>query len=419
MTRINLEHITKIEGHASLRLKIRDSKVKQCEVRAIEGSRYFEGFMKGRLFSEAPELSSRICGICSCSHTIASMQAVENALHLEPSGQTVALRKLMAIGERIRSHATHLYFLALPDYLGYDTALDMTKKYKKEVQRGLNLMQAGNDMIYAIGGRDLHPVSATIGGFLKIPKQEALRKMEKELEAVKQDAMDTVETFSGIRYPDFVRKTEHFSLYKKGEYAILDGDLNSEGNLFYQREYDKYIKEYHEPYSNANFVVKEGKSYMVGALSRLINNEEFLSRSARRAHALELRSNPFLNNYAQSVELVHHIDAALDICRGLTSKEEKPVKAPPGKGYGVSAFEAPRGTLFHEYVLDSHGKILKANIITPTAQYLRNMEDDLREYISTIAGRPRKVIISEAEKLIRAYDPCFSCSTHFLEVEFL
>jgi sulfhydrogenase subunit alpha len=419
MTTINLNHITKIEGHASLRLKIRKGKVRKCELRAIEGSRYFEGFMKGRLFSEASEISSRICGICSCAHNICSIQAMEDALRMEPSDQTVALRKLMTIGERIRSHATHLYFLALPDYLGYKSALDMTKRHKKKVQTALNLMQLGNNMIYAIGGRDLHPVSATIGGFLKLPDQEKIDGLVKELEKEKRDAISTARLFSRLKYPDFVRDTEHFSLYERGDYAILHGDLNSEGRLFLQKELHKYIREYHEPYTNANFVVKEGKSYMLGALARLMNNEKYLSRDARRVHRLRLESNPFLNNYAQAVELVQHIDTALDICSSLKIRNEKPLKARPRKSYGVSALEAPRGTLFHEYVLDSSGVITRANIITPTAQYLRNLQDDLQAYIDILLQKPKPDVVREAEMMIRAYDPCFSCSTHFLEVEFL
>jgi len=419
MTKINLEHITKIEGHANLRLRIRNNVVETCELRVVEGSRYFEGFMKDRLYNEAPEISSRICGICSCSHTICSIQAMEDALKIQPSEQTIKLRKLMAIGERIRSHTTHLYFLALPDYLGYESALDMTHHYKPEIQTALNLMQAGNNMIYAIGGRDLHPVSATIGGFLKLPTQQQIDNMIDELERVKNGALRTARLFRRLEYPDFVRRTEHFSLFRKNDYAILSGDIKSAFTIFPQKEYNNYIKEYHEPYSTANFVVKADKSYMVGALSRLINNEKYLSRDARRVHKRKLENNPFLNNYAQAIELVHHIDAALLILRRLKIRNEKPVNFRPREGYGIAAIEAPRGTLFHEYVLDSTGKITRANIVTPTAQILRNMQDDLRDYISTLVTKPKAKIVDGAEKLIRAYDPCFSCSTHFLEVEFL
>ncbi len=419
MRTINLEHITKIEGHASLRLKIRNNKVEVCELRAIEGSRYFEGFMRGRMFNEASEISSRICGICSASHTICSIQAIENALRIEPSDQTIMLRKLMMIGERIRSHATHLYFLSLPDYMGYESALDMVKKHKETVQTAFALMQTGNNIIYTIAGRDLHPVSVTIGGFLKLPEQEQIIKMSREVENAKKHALKTVRLFSKLKYPKFARKTEHFSLFRRGEYATLYGDLNSESRLFLQNEFHKYIREYHVPYSNANFVVKEGKSYMVGALSRLINNEKYLSRDAKKAHKIKLESNPFLNNYAQSVELVHAIDEAIYICNSLKIRKEKLCKSEPRAGYGISAVEAPRGTLFHEYVMDNKGKILKANIVTPTAQYLRNLEDDMRAHISTLVNKPKSKIISEAEKLIRAYDPCFSCSTHFLETKFL
>lgn len=419
MKTINLEHITKIEGHASLRLKIRNSRVETCELRAIEGSRYFEGFMKDRLYTEAPEISSRICGICSCSHTVCSIQAIENAIKANPSEQTKSLRKLMMIGERIRSHATHLYFLALPDYLGYESALDMTKKHRLEIQTALDLMQLGNNLIYTIGGRDLHPVSAAVGGFLKLPRQEQIDNLARDLEKAKPASLRTARIFSGLDYPDFTRETEHVSLFRKGEYAIISGEIKSGKSSFPKKKYHNYIREYHVPYSNANFVVKAGKSYMLGALSRLMNNERHLSRDAKKIHKKTLECNPFLNNYAQAVELVHYIDEALDICQSLKIRKEKPSSIRPRAGYGISAVEAPRGTLFHEYVLDRNGKIGKANIVTPTAQYLRNLQDDLQMYITSLIRNPETRIAEEAEKMIRAYDPCFSCSTHFLEIKYL
>ncbi|MAG07877.1 Ni/Fe hydrogenase subunit alpha [Candidatus Woesearchaeota archaeon] len=420
---IKLNHITKIEGHASLNLSIKDGKVKVCELQATEGSRYFEGLLKGNDYYEASELSSRICGICSCAHTVTSIQAMENALGIKPSKQTVLLRELLTIGERIRSHATHLYFLALPDYVGYESALAMADKYKKEILRALRIIKLGNSIVKVVGGRDLHPVSLTVGGFLKIPLEEQLAGLKKELSLVKDDAAQTGRLFAKLKYPNFINKTESSSLAQNSEFATLYGDIKSESRAFMQKQYKKYFKEYHEEYATSNFVVKEGKSYRVGALARLNNNHKLLSSNAKKIISSSRISfpnyNPFINNFAQAVEVVHFVDRAVQIINSLNLKKEPIKKARLRPCHGVAAIEVPRGTLFHEYELDENGIITYANIITPTAQNLRNIQDDIRAFLPQIMNLPEKKLILEIEKLIRAYDPCFSCSTHFLKVNFV
>src|SRR3989344_4397061 len=386
---ISLNHLTKIEGHATLALQIDGMQIKKCELSSVEGSRYFEGILKGHYYYEASEISSRICGICSCAHTVAAIIAIERALDVTPSPQTVALRKLLTIGERIRSHATHLYFLALPDYLGYESALSMLPKYKKEIQRALKMMKVGNEIIKVVGGRDLHPVSATVGGFLKFPPPEQILDLKTKLGSIAGDVEETAKFIGSLKNPDYSHKTEYFSLYNGRTYSIFMGHIRSKSNDFTQKEYHKYIKEYHEPYSTANFVVKEGKSYMVGALARLNNNHSHLNQQAKKlVKSLGLKfpvTNPFK------------------------------IKA----GHGIGAVEVPRGTLWHEYVLDKDGKITHANIVTPTAQNLRNMQDDIRNILPSVLHLPNNKLVMEIEKLIRSYDPCFSCSTHFLKVKWI
>ncbi|MDP7505843.1 MAG: Ni/Fe hydrogenase subunit alpha [Candidatus Woesearchaeota archaeon] len=423
MTVIKLNHITKIEGHASLNLSIKNGKVEVCELQAVEGSRYFEGLLKGRRYFEASEISSRICGICSCAHTVTAIQAIENALGVDVSEQTGLLRELVTIGERIRSHATHLYFLALPDYLGYESALSMAEKYKNELSRALKIIKMGNGIVKVVGGRDLHPVSLTVGGFLKVPSEEELKEIRKELELIKEGTILTGKLFGRLEYPEFVNKTEYFSLVKREEYATLNGDMVSGSKRYKQEEYSKYLKEYHEKYSTANFVVKEGRSYMVGALARVNNSYKSLSSDARKilkSFKIEFPNyNPFVNNFAQAVEIVHFVDRALDICDLLKVKEEPVKKVRLREGHGISAVEVPRGTLWHEYKLDSKGRITYANIITPTTQNLRNLQDDIRAYLPSVMKLSKEKMILEIEKLIRSYDPCFSCSTHFLKVNFV
>jgi len=417
---ITLNHITKIEGHAKLVLGIKHGKVTRCELSAVEGSRYFEGLVRGRRFNEAHEITSRICGICSCAHVIAAISAVEDALGYRPTEQTETLRILLTLGERIRSHATHLYFLALPDYLGYESALAMASKFKPQLHNALNLMKTGNFIIKAIGGRDLHPVSATVGGWLKLPKKDDILQIKKMLIAVKKDAVKTCSLFSKLKYPNFKSSTECFSLVDKNGYAVLSGEFTSEKSSFRKNQYKDFVKEYHQPRSTSNFVVKEDHAYMVGALSRINNNHGKLSKDAGkilRSLKLELPSkNPFHNILAQAIEMVHCIDEAIKICSELKISNEQVERLELKKGNGVGVIEVPRGTLWHEYTINDNGIITNANIITPTAQNLLNIQEDIRAFVPFVIKKGKKSITLDVEKLIRSYDPCFSCSAHFLEV---
>ncbi|MBU0953447.1 MAG: Ni/Fe hydrogenase subunit alpha [Nanoarchaeota archaeon] len=413
---IKLDHLTKIEGHASLTVKIRNGKVERCDLGSTEGSRYFEGIVRGRQFHEAPELTSRICGICSCAHTLASAFAMENALHVQVSEQTMTLRKLLNWGERIRSHATHLYFLSLPDFLGYESALAMLPKYKKEITTALQIMKIGNQLVSVVGGRDLHPVSAQIGGFLTLPKQEQLDDLTAQLKACRPLAQKTVSLFASLRYPRFERELANFSVYHEKEYAMLTGVIRTGKKDYPIRKYHDYLKEYHERDSTANFVVKAGKEYRVGALARVNTSKDLLAPAAKRAAATWFPSqNPFHTNYAQAVELLHAIETCISILETLELKPEPPRRADLKSGHGIAAIEAPRGTLWHEYLVKDR-KIVYCNIITPTAQNLRSMQEDIRAFLPRILTQSQQEIIDSIEKLIRAYDPCFSCSSHFLDV---
>ena len=417
---ITLNHITKIEGHASLNLGIDKGKVTKCELQAVEGSRYFEGLVRGRQYYEAHEMTSRICGICSTAHVIAAINAIEDALNYKPTEQTRTLRVLVTLGERIRSHATHLYFLALPDYVGYESALAMANKFKPQLQNALKLMKVGNKIITTLGSRELHFVSATVCGWLKLPKQEELNDLKKQLESIKEDAVKTCQLFSSLDYPDFASEGEWFSLIKPEEYASIDGDFGSSKTKFKKNEYRKFIKEYHEPYSTANFVVKSDHRYMLGTLPRINNNHKLLSKDAKMLLKLSKiklpSSNSYHNNIAQAIEIVQCIDQAIEICNNLIIKNEAVQKPKVKAGTGIGAIEAPRGTLWHEYKLNNSGVITDANIITPTAQNLLNIQEDIKAFMPSIVKKKRQEIVMDIEKLIRSYDPCFSCAAHFLEV---
>jgi len=421
--KIDMNYITKIEGHASLYLEISEGKIEKCNLKSVEGARFFEGIVKRKHFSEIPEITSRICGICSCAHTITSIKAIENAFNVQISEQTKLLRELLTIGERIRSHSTHLYFLALPDYYGFESAIAMASKHKKEVDRALELMKLGNNIIEVIGGRVMHPVTFEIGHCTYIPKKEQLNELYKRLKFMRKDAIKTAELFSSLQYPLFERETEYISLKQLDGFPLLTGDIvSSKGLNIKAKDYTKYMKEYIVPYSTAKFAVKDGKSYFVGALARVNNNQKLLCKDAeniiKKSKYKFPNYNPFVNNFAQALELIHWIDRAIEIIEKWEFKKEYEQEIKPKAEKGIAVTEAPRGLLFHKYEFDSKGYVKKCNIITPTCQFLRNLEEDIREYISkNLIDKPEKELKLEIEKLIRAYDPCFSCSTHFLELD--
>lgn len=422
MATISINHITKIEGHASLELETEGNNILKCNLKAQEGARFFEGIVLGRRYDEIVEITSRICGICSVAHTTTCQKAIENALGIKVTKQTETLRELLTIGERIRSHATHLYFFVLPDYLGYESTLAMAPKYKKQIEQALRLIKLGNDIIRTIGGREMHPVTTVIGGFSIIPRQDDLKNLLIRLKRAKDDAMATADLFLSLNYPKFERKSEHMSLRQIDGFPLITGTIIS-NELFEMdpKDYDTYIEEHLEEYATSKFAVKEGKAYLVGAIARINNNSKLLTKDAEKILKKSKIAlpcfNPFMNNIAQVIELVHWIDTAIQTLESINLQPEEPIKPVLKPGRGIACTEAPRGLLFHDYTFDANGNVTKANIVTPTCQNLRHMEDDIRAYLPTLLGQPEDKVVLEIEKLIRSYDPCFSCSTHFLKVD--
>jgi len=301
MSTIKLDHIAKIEGHANLNIKVDNGRVQKVELAVVEGSRFFEGIVKGRHFSEVHLLVQRICGICSVSHTIVALKAIENALGIKVSQQTELLRELMEIGAVLQSHSLHLYLLALPDYLGYKDAIEMASKYKNEVVRGLLIKKLGNDIDEVIGGRIMHPVAACVGGFAKLPRQEELERLQKQLEKARGDAMKTAELFAGLNYQRFKRNTEYVSLKHDDTYPLVSGDIMfSNGLEIAQDDYLAHLKEDVMPYSFAKSSTFTGQSYYVGALARMNINYDLLSKSAQKCLEKFNIKIPSFNPYRQN-----------------------------------------------------------------------------------------------------------------------
>ncbi|MFH1308013.1 MAG: Ni/Fe hydrogenase subunit alpha [archaeon] len=414
---INLNHICKIEGHAHLTLKIEKNKVSVCELKAAEGARFFEALVLGKKIQDIQEIVSRICGICSCAHSVSSIQALEEALNIHPSEQQKAIRELLMIGERIRSSITHLYFMSLPDYLGYKSALSMSPTHKEKISDALALISLGNKIIEALGGREMHP-------FLEINKK--LREIDKdklikEIENSKKLFIKTINLFFSLNHPKIERNTDYLSLKDK-TYAIISGKIKSNSGLIDDNNYKKHLKENIKEYSTSKFVLKDEKPFVTGASARINNNSDQLDIETKkylRKNKLS-QNNPFFNNLAQAIELLHLANRAVKLIENLQIEKQK-IQLKIKQGVGVSAVEAPRGTLFHEYKINNQGVIDYCNIITPTAQNLNSMELDIKQLANSLLlkNTSKEKIILEIEKLIRAYDPCFSCSTHFLKVKWL
>jgi len=426
---IRIDELTKIEGHGSLVLSIKNGKVEELRLDVLEGSRFFESLLAGRKYSEAAEVSSRICGICAIAHYLTALKAVERALDVTPSEQTIELRKLLYLAGNLQSHVAHIYFLALPDYLSYESAFAMAKDRPKDMKRALRMRKLANDLVEAIGGRLIHPFTPVVGGFSSLPTQRELRGLLELFKGARQDAAATADLFASAKMPRFERKTEYLTLTKKGTFPIYDGEevSSTDGPSFSVTNYQKQIKEFVVPHSTAKHSVRQttGKSFGVGPLARLNLNRRYLSPHARetmdRIGAKFPSSNPFMYNIARAIEVVHYIDEIIDILEKISrprlkeKKQEIKVRA----GEGIAATEAPRGTLYYHFKLDKGGKIEYANIVTPTLQNLENMEGDLRALVPQLLTLPKKKLILTLEELIRAYDPCITCSTHFLEVKFV
>ncbi|MBD3208981.1 Ni/Fe hydrogenase subunit alpha [Candidatus Woesearchaeota archaeon] len=421
---IKLNHICKVEGHADLAVKIAGGKLVKCELGAVEGARFFEGLVVGRKWDELKEITSRICGICSVAHCTASIKAVEDAFGMRPTKQTRILREFLNIGERIRSHATHLYMLSLPDFLGFESAIGMASKHKQELERALHLIKLGNEIVTTLAGRQMHPVAAIVGGFTHVLTEEEVTHLKEVVRGARAAAIETLKLFLSLEYPDMQRDVEHICIYQKGRVPLIDGVVVSDHGLHVEpSDYGALIEEYIQPYSTAKFAVRDDKEYVLGALARVNNTWDAVAPDIR---ALVKKSkhkfpskNPFHNLIAQAVELAHWVDVGERLLDELDPEQEPAQEVKPKQGRGVGITEAPRGLLFHEYEFDEDGVCTSCRIMTPTCQFLKAQEADVRHYVQHLLGRgaAKEEIIFEIEKLIRAYDPCFSCSAHFLNVD--
>ena len=419
---IKVDYLARVEGEGALYVKIRNNRVTDVKFKIWEPPRLFEALLRGRNYSEAPDITARICGICPIAYQMSSAQAMEDAFGVAVAGQLRALRRLIYCGEWIESHALHVFLLHAPDFLGYEDGIQMAKDHPEIVQKGLQLKKVGNELMAFLGGREVHPINVRVGGFYKVPTKRELAPFIDKLKWARDAALEAVRWTATLPFPDFEQDYEFVALRHPDEYAITEGRLVSNKGLdIAVSEYDDHFVEEHVPYTNAlHSVLKERGVYLVGPLARYNVNFDKLSplaqQAARDAGLGPVCLNPFKSIVVRSVEILYAYDEALRIIDEYEMPEKPAVEVQPRAATGYGCTEAPRGTLYHRYRVDDQGVILDAKIVAPTSQNQKSVESDLWQFVPKYMDLPPDELTWRCEQAIRNYDPCISCSAHFLKL---
>jgi coenzyme F420-reducing hydrogenase alpha subunit len=419
---IRVGALARVEGEGGLLIKTKGQRVTQVQLDIYEPPRFFEAFLRGRHFSEVPDITARICGICPVAHQMSSVQAIEQALGITPDPQVRALRRLIYCGEWIESHVLHVAMLHAPDFLGYEGAVDMARDHPELVRLALDLKKVGNDLVRVIGGREIHPVNVRVGGFYRLPSRQELTAIRERLLRARDRAGDLLRAASAFEFPDFEQDYEFVALRHPGEYPFNEGRLVSNRGLdIADSDFEDHFREEHVPHSNALHAVnKERGAYHVGPLARYSLNFDRLPPVARDAAAAaglgpECR-NPFKSILVRGVETVYACEEAVRLIDAYQPPASAFVDAPPRAGIGHGCSEAPRGILYHRYRLDEEGLVAEARIVPPTAQNLKTIENDLWHLVPRHLDLPPAQLAWRCEQAVRNYDPCISCATHFLRL---
>ena len=428
---INIHHLTRVEGHGNIVVRTSDGKVEKCVLEIVETPRVFESMIEGLNWHDTSMLTCRICGICSVGHTLASIQATDDAFGTQLTEQTVAMRKLMCMAEQIQSHILHAYFLTAPDAFAAPSVIPLAASHPEVVLRALKLKKLGNQACAILCGRHVHPISLKPGGFTYVPPKKDLVKLKEFFIDCNDDMDATVDLFASVldKFPVFEREREDLSLTHPDEYAFYNGQLKSSvAGVIDYHDYEQFIKEKNVKHSTSKHSYNTAESFAVGALARFNNNYDQLNergKAAARAMKLEAPNyNPYMNNIAQVVEAVHCYDEAVKLLDQLISMDlSEATLAPsvtPKAGRGIGLTEVPRGLLVHDYTYDAEGICTNADLIIPTGMNLGNIDMDMQKYVpEVIADRTQDQIGHDLEMLVRAYDPCISCSVHLLKVDWV
>jgi coenzyme F420-reducing hydrogenase alpha subunit len=416
--------LSRVEGEGALLVKLNGDVVEHVELNIYEPPRFFEGFLRGRSIHEVPDITARICGICPVAYQMSSCHALEKALGIKVSPEIRALRRLLYCGEWIESHALHMFLLHAPDFLGYESGISMASDHREVVEKGLRMKMIGNELLEILGGRAIHPINVTVGGFYRAPSREALRALLPDLEWGLQASLDTLDLVSQFDFPDLEIDYECVSVKHPTEYPMNEGRIVSTGGLDIPvEEFEQHFEERHMPQSTSlhSVMLPEEKSYLVGPLSRINLCFDQLSPTAKRAAEKCGIAWPSRNNFqsiaARAVELIDAYEEAMAIVASYQAEPaESRVPYEPRPGSGCHATEAPRGLLYHRYRIGDDGLIAEAKIVPPTSQNQGQIENDLRAYVPRVLSYDDAVATQKCEHMIRNYDPCISCSTHFLNL---
>jgi coenzyme F420-reducing hydrogenase alpha subunit len=428
---VTVEHVTRVEGHGNIVLNVKKEKIEKIQWQVPEAPRFFEAMLRGRQYTELRSITSRICGICSIGHSLASLKATENALNVNISKQTNLLRHLAINAENMQSHILHVGYLAAPDLFGVDSVIPLVgTEHTDALLKIIKLHRLSNKMSDLICGRTVHPIRLVVGGFSAVPTEKQLIDLKKNLADSIETTKDVAEVILSVadNIPDFTRETEYIGLSSEDEYAFYDGSITSTDTGVHpdNNDYKSVMNEFVVPQSTAKYAKHTRDSYMVGALARFNLNSKQLHPLAKEiANMFGLKPisyNPFMNTIAQVIEFVHNIEDSIKIIDQLVEDviddTEKPEKINADEGRGVGIVEVPRGILVHDYIIKDK-KCLHANCIIPTNQNHANIQKDMEEFVPQIIDKSKKEIELNLEMLVRAYDPCISCSTHYLDVKFV
>jgi len=426
---ITIENITKIEGTAGLTVKIVDDKVVDLKFIIKDYRRFYAKAVEGKPYVAVPPFISRICGTCSIAHLLCSIEAIEKTQGITPSAQTKLLRRLTYNGLIIRDHALHLYFFVLPDLLGIDSILDIPEDHDnlghQLLHDSFDIKEVGNELTKIISGAAIHAPLPTIGGFLKLPDPTAFPSMVQNLEKIRVQVLRGIEAFS--KMPDvLIRNSDYLSLINDGQFDFINGDIiNSSGNRITEDKFRDFLHSVVIPYSQSEgYIFSDSKQdYLVGSLARLNLNRNSLNERTKTDTVAYLSmfpsNNIYHNNLAQAIEILQCVDDSIEILKTIKLIDEKPATLVPRAGIGVGVIEAPRGTLYHYAETDYKGMIVKYDVIVPTSQNQINIENDLKKYFEENLDKDEAYLKLNAEKIIRAYDPCMSCATNFLKIKWI
>jgi coenzyme F420-reducing hydrogenase alpha subunit len=421
---IKADYLARVEGEGAMYVQLRDGEVLDVKLRIYEPPRFFEAFLRGRSFEEVADITARICGICPVAYQTSAAEAMEDAAGVTLEGPLRALRRLIYCGEWIESHGLHVYMLHAPDFLGYQSAIEMARDHRGIVERGLALKKAGNALMTLVGGREVHPINVRPGGFYRAPAKRELRGMVEQLERGREMALETVRWTSTLPFPDLDLGHELVALRTAGdEYPVERGRIVSDHGIDIDpSQFEDVFEEIHVEHSNAlHSRVRERGAYLAGPLARFNLNFDRLPAVARDAAAdagvAEGCRNPFQSIVVRSVEILFAFDEALRLIESYEEPDAPRVELDPGGGVGFGVSEAPRGILWHRYELEPDGTIADARIVPPTSQNQAAIEQDLFDFVGRHASLPDDELSLRCEQAIRNYDPCISCATHFLDLE--